>query len=583
MQISLSRSSQIVLIAVFSMLLYATTLHNGFVYDDTYTIVNNRFIKSLNNLPRLVSKDYFILSSETTYRPIVTITYFIDYAAYGLRPWGFHLTNILIHAANGVLLYIFLALLFNTSESRNQHLEAGTFKPLIISLLFAANPVLSEAVNAISFREDLLAFFFYMATLILYIKLRSDIIQRPNFLIAIYILSCFSYFFALLSKEMAATLPLIVWCYEWIYGDKKKRGHSFLHNRYFTGYIAVTLIYIYIRFFYFQSPDEGFVYSWSLMERILTLPWVIVNDIKLAIFPVSLSAEYNITPIKSILSPLLITSAGALLCLLVLAIKKKKGERIFSFGIIFFIVTLIPVFNIIPIYYPLADRYLYLPSVGLAVFLGSYINKGLLQSPKTLTHNPYFLVLFFIVAICSLLSGQRNLIWQDEYSLWSDAVKKMPNSSRAHNGLGLSYAREGMLDEAVNEYLIALKINPDNTNALLNLGVVYTVQGKLDDAILQYETVLNLNPKKFDAYSNLGYIYRKQGRFEDAVISYEAALRWKPDDIKARYNLGLIYISMGSLKKGRAELETALKTVPEFLPARQALESLDKTDYKKQL
>lgn len=145
-------------IAFVSIALYANTLQNGFVYDDEFTVVENTGIKRLDNLPELIDPgEYFSLSGEVTYRPVVTITYFLDYYLYGLKPWGFHLTNLLLHALNGILLYIFLALsaINRTQDSRSFFNDP----PFIISLLFSTHPVLTEAINGVSFREDLLCFF----------------------------------------------------------------------------------------------------------------------------------------------------------------------------------------------------------------------------------------------------------------------------------------------------------------------------------------------------------------------------------------------------------------------------------------
>ena len=155
------------LILIISIAIYSNTLKNGFVYDDEFTVVNNTLIKNFSNISKLFTKEYFAASGEMSYRPVVTFTYFIDYALYGLKPYGYHLTNLLLHALNGVILYIFLTLLFKPSQSSIFNLQ------LLISLLFATHPVLTEAVNAISFREDLLCFLFYISALIPYIVHRS--------------------------------------------------------------------------------------------------------------------------------------------------------------------------------------------------------------------------------------------------------------------------------------------------------------------------------------------------------------------------------------------------------------------------
>ncbi|MBI5750153.1 MAG: hypothetical protein HZA00_13630 [Nitrospinae bacterium] len=119
------------LILLISIAIYSNTLKNGFVYDDEVTVVNNTLIKNLDNLPKLFSRtDYFATSGEMSYRPVVTLTYFIDYAIYGLKPYGYHLTNLLLHAMNGVLLYIFLTLCIAQSsklEAQSNYFQLSTF------------------------------------------------------------------------------------------------------------------------------------------------------------------------------------------------------------------------------------------------------------------------------------------------------------------------------------------------------------------------------------------------------------------------------------------------------------------------
>ncbi|MBI3813754.1 MAG: hypothetical protein HY279_04715, partial [Nitrospinae bacterium] len=250
------------LIGIFSIAIYINTLDNGFLFDDYDTIVNNAMIREVKYLPHLFKKDYFSLSSEMSYRPVVTLTYFFDYAIYGLNPWGYHLTNVLLHAVNGVILYIFLTLLINQDarckmqDVRNKNQETGGilslasyFLPLVSSLIFVTHPVLTEAVNAISFREDLLCFLFFISASIIYLKSSKLEAQSSKFKASSLQLSALSfYLLALFSKEMAVTLPLIVYGYERLLKEKGKRFYSVLLSPLLIGYAVVTLIYLYIRF-----------------------------------------------------------------------------------------------------------------------------------------------------------------------------------------------------------------------------------------------------------------------------------------------------------------------------------------------
>ena len=479
------------LILIISIAIYSNTLKNGFVYDDEFTVVNNTLIKNFSNISKLFTKEYFAASGEMSYRPVVTFTYFIDYALYGLKPYGYHLTNLLLHALNGVILYIFLTLFITPvipNEVRN--LKISPFsqndnsllsltisnKPLLISLLFATHPVLTEAVNAISFREDGLCFLFFISALIPYIVHRSLLIAHCSKFKAFcfQLLSLSFYLLALLSKEMAITFPLIIILYEWIYGKKiespptsppLQKGrvrvgyfwtnlYQIMFNPYTIGYILITILYLYLRFFLFHNPVEETLHGWLLSERFITLPYLILKYLLLLIAPVSLSADYVITPIKSLSSPIFIFSSLLLISLFIMTHIFGRKDKGISFGILFFLILLIPVYNIFPLSNPLAERYIYLPLTGFIVITFSIIQNISIKHKTKRFYMPIFFIL--IIGIYSLLVVKRNVIWRDNYSLWYKTVKKIPESSRAHNNLGNIYFREGRTDEAINEYLSLL-------------------------------------------------------------------------------------------------------------------------------
>jgi len=149
----------ILIIVCLSLLNYLNSLSNKFVYDDEFVIVNNYFIKTWDNFPRLFNKDYFRYAEELSYRPVVTLSYFIDYSIWGLNPFGFHLTNLLLHTLNSVLIFfLFTYFLNNRTVS------------FVAALLFVCHPILSETVNAISYREDLLTATFFMQPLYYILK-----------------------------------------------------------------------------------------------------------------------------------------------------------------------------------------------------------------------------------------------------------------------------------------------------------------------------------------------------------------------------------------------------------------------------
>lgn len=541
-----------------SLVLYANTLQNGFVYDDEATIVNNYLIRDFDNFSLLSSKAaYFSRSGEASYRPLVTITYFIDFALYGLKPWGYHLTNILLHTINGVLLYFLLALLLQLQVAG---WKIPSLSASLVSILFVIHPVLTETVNCISYREDLLAFLFYISALNLYLILRQHSIElRPLVSRLLYLLSCLFYLFGLLSKEMAITLPLLILCYEWCFAGAKSNLASRPFPRYLIGYLATTGFYLYLRFYLFYNPKEG-APPWGLLDRFLTMPWLAMSYLKLSLFPIQLSADYVTKPVSSVLSPSFIWPFIFLVSLLAASfvLRNRKG---FFFGTLFFLIALLPVYNIIPIFNPLSERYMYLPMAGFLIVVAEVINTVEQRNKKLF----FISSLFIIICIFGIEVVKRNAVWRDSYSLWTDTLRKMPNSSRAHNGIGIVYDKLGRIDDAVLEFRVALSIKKDYPDAHYNLGNAYAKLGRMDDALWEYREALRLKPDDPDAHYNLGNAYDKLGRLNDAVLEYREALRLKPDDPDAHYNLGNVYNKLGRMDDAVLQYREALSVKPDYI------------------
>lgn len=569
---STSYFSPIVIIVLASMVLYANTLKNGFVYDDWIVIVENLQIRELDNLPKLIQKDYFYISREGSYRPLATFTYFIDYAIFGLKPWGYHLTNVFLHAMNGALLYIFLTTFFRR-EAISRPLQSHsifTNRALLASLIFLVHPVLTEPVNAISYREDLLVFFFFIASLTLYIKARATLNKRFSVMLCLF--SYLTYFLALLSKEMAITLPLIIYCYDW-FNNKKKRS---LFKGYGIGYIVLTIIYLYLRFYYFYRPLKGNIPDWKIVDRFLTIPTLFLDYLKLMIFPYSLSAEYIISPSQFVFSKQFIISfiiTCTLLLAVIFLIKKKKEEV--AFGILFFCVTLLPVYNIIAIPNPFAERYLYLPAVGFAIIAGSifydiFNAKNLKLKTQTLSYVLY--VLFFtIVSVHGLVVIKRNRVWSDDYTLWSDTVNKT-NSGFSHFNLARACYDKALIDEAIKHYKISIKLDPANPKAYNNLGLIYANQEFLYEAMELYKDALKLKPDMPLYHTNIANLHYKQGQLDDAIKHYLTSLELKPD-ILIYYQVGVLYIKQEKFNEAVKQFQKALELNPKFAEARSQMES----------
>jgi len=538
----------IILIVFLTGLIYANSLKNSFVRDDYLVIVNNSFIKSWGNLPTIFSKSYLtpyvkigccffpdsgIGSGETSYRPIVTLSYFIDYSIWKLNPFGYHFNNLILHILNAILLFMFIDLTI-----RNKKIA------LLASLFFALHPVNSEAVNVVSFREDLLVLMFFLSALILYIKLDNlSGIKKSCF----YILSLVSFLLALFSKEMAITLPalLILYDYYFVFHGKAKELFSRFKTRY-IGYIVVLLFYILVRFAVMVNTSEPAAEypGGSFYTNILTIPRVFAAYIKWFLFPVAIHATLpgNSSLISySFFDPRVLLSVALIITCIIAAIKIRKASKEISFSIFWVFVTLLPVSNIWPLSDYMAGRYLYIPSAGFCFLVAVLLFR--LNTLKVFAVSPNFLKRFakgtvvILIIFYSIFTIIRNRVWRNDTSLWLELVKNYPNNGLAHSNLGGSFKKSGLIDKAIAEYKIAITLNPQLAGAYNQLGVIFGEKERYSESITYFKKSIKVDPNYLQAYDNLAVTYARIKKWEAARKTWEKALEINPQYEAAKDNL----------------------------------------------
>lgn len=493
------KSKIYILLVTCSFTVYANSLMHGFVYDDIDAIVKNQFIKDPENIRHLVDKTYFE-SKEASYRPVVTFSYIADYSIWRLNPLGYHLTNIILHSINSLLLYVLLK-------------RIGIAVALISTLLFLFHPALTEAVNSISFREDLLVFCFYFTSLIFYLKAQEK--RGSNLLF--YTISCLSFLFGLLSKEMAVTLPMILILLDLYCGFCMKRPLRYV------GYLFVLLFYAYLHYFVFYNPiEQGLVFS----QRIQQFPILLGQFSKILFFPINLAVEY-----PKLISQSWMFVLGLIVLGIGLTMVRNIRENLYSFGLIWILITLIPVYNIIPIANSVAERYLYLAMPGFSLILACLIDQRA-KCSKVLTTG------FILVMYVSLVI-HRNQVWKDESSLWGDAVKKAP-TARSYFMLGYAYQNKGHLYNAVRAYKKSLALDPDDHETYVNLGNTYYQLKEFDSAIDSYKKALWLGYNSAYVHYFIGKSYFFKGTIEQAKLEYREALKIDPSYRSAIESLELL-------------------------------------------
>jgi Flp pilus assembly protein TadD len=553
----------ITLLILVCIVVYLNSLPNGFVFDDYAVIVENKYLKLPGiNFASFFNHSYFnIAGGEASYRPLATLSYYLIYAIAGLNPFFYHLLSVILHMTAVVLVYLIFNLILK-----------HRFSALFAGLFFACHPALTEAVDCIAYNEDLLAAVFFLLAFLFCVKSRENGLKTD---VQNYGLSLFFFALGLLSKEMAITLPAIILLYDVsLRNDADRKSFSLqlilknikARGLFYGGYLAVSLLYLTIRFLVLYHPQESIKpFYGNLFERIIFLPAHIFSFIKLASFPVNLTADYVFSYPHHFFSASNLSGFLFVTGLAVGSVFIFKYSRGIFFGIWWFFITLFPVYNIIPIYNPFAERFLYIPLIGLcmlfAIAFNTLMNKQFSETVpvKVLSSVAIIVILIFYATI----TIQRNLDWKDSLTLWSKTVKDSPDSSVAHGSLGWAYQDLGRWAEAVLEYKKAIELFPDNYKAYYNLGLIYDRQGALKEAVVNYKSAIAINPAFIDAQFNLGNIYHNQGLLEEAVDQYRQVTELDPADFEARNNLGVAYARQGNLDQAIVQWEKVLKMDPQ--------------------
>ena len=560
----------IALLVILCSIIYYNSLSNGFVYSDYGCIVENRYIKQTARLiPDLFTHSYYkIAGLEASYRPVSTASYFLIYAFAELDPFYYHLVSLLLHILNTVMVYLLANFVIK-----------DRLKALVAGGLFASHPVLTETINCIAFNDDLLTTFFFLLAFLAYIHITAERLKSS---IIAFSLSLLFYLLGLLSKEMAITFPAVIVLYDLVLRDGGSDAPGFGHwwdilkkrASFYAGYAAVTLFYLFLRFYVFKIPAESAKSSYGgLVDRMVYLPDHIFNFIRLMVFPANLNADHMFAYPDGFFSSTNLVGFIVVMALSVGSFYVYRYSKVAFFGLWWCLITLAPVSNLIEIFHPLAERYLYLPLIGFCLVVAVLI-FWLVGRLITGTSTVNLVSSILVVGIISLYSAAtiaRNPVWQNNYSLWSKTIQDSPHSLAANGGLGMAYMKRGMLEEARRQFEITIKLYPDHHKSFYNLGLIYSQKGDLKKSIYYFERSVALNPEWIRGHYNLATLYAKQGALERAITHYSRVIELDPDMVEAHYNLGMAYAMQRRLKRAILEWETVLQLDPRHTAARNNL------------
>jgi tetratricopeptide (TPR) repeat protein len=554
------------------LLLTATTIavfwqvqHYDFVgYDDIQYITGNHHVQAGLTLEGFIWA--FTTDHASNWHPLTWLSHMLDCELYGLKPSGHHLTNLLFHLANTLLLFLVL-----------KRITGAHWRSAFVAALFALHPLHVESVAWAAERKDVLSTFFWMLTLWNYVHY----VEQPGF--KRYLLVIFTFTLGLLAKPMLVTLPFVLLLLDfWPLnryllarpgrgndeaiqapidpGRSRSSARGLVLEK--APLFALAAISSMVTFFAQQSGQAvRSVEAFPLTVRIANGLTSYVAYIGKTIWPADLAIFYphpgDALPIWKA------AGAGLLLVFISMgAIGAVKRYPYLTVGWLWYLGTLVPVIGLVQVgSQAMADRYTYVPLIGLFIIAA----WGLYDLAGKWRHRR---------AICVIAAGAMLLAltictwrqlhhWHDSISLWKRALDVTDENYVTHNNLGAALYEKDRLEEAIAHYYQALKIKPDQVEAHNNLAVALDKQGKVEEAIAHYYQALRIKPDYAEAHNNLGAALYEKDRPEEAIVHYYQALKIEADYAEAHNNLAVALDKQGKVEEAIAHYYQALRIKPD--------------------
>ena len=538
----------ILIILILILATYVPILFNQFVGDDHTLFEKNTFYKSWKNVPRLFEKGYIVdlsqisYSSETqadygtgsvSYRPISNLTYFFDNALFQAKPYGSHLIGILIHCANAILIYWIVCKVVSSSM-------LGLFS----ALLFSLHPIQSEAVAVMSYRADIVAAFFVLCSFCFWVKFKEGECVRRGY----YGWALVMYLLAVLSKESAIVLPLVIICFDRLLAVSPSSLK--VKTRYYLGFVFIFLFHLYIYFIVF--PNSTFYFHWlggSLIKHCLILGYIWYTYLINILLPwtVKLIPGLYCPPAPSLIS--LISAKLALAVFLLVAALSLiwRYSRPAVFFLLWYIIFYLPVSNLLPIANPIATRFMYLPSIGILVVLAwAIFNFFDSDMFKKYSRRLPRILMAGMTALCITCTLFLNADWKSDFDVAYAWVKNYPSVYRGYGLLGKVYFFMGNLKEARIYLEKSVLMGDQIPSNVFNLAQCYRGLGQLTDAQALLKQIIEHNPEYADPYFESAVIYYLQHNvpLEEEMLGKGLALN--PKKSMMYFPLMKIYINSGN-------------------------------------
>jgi tetratricopeptide (TPR) repeat protein len=493
----LSKRGACLLFVGLAFAVYANSLGGEFLFDD------------LSTFRRAGFADDSLLDAAQRYRPVRYVSLHIDRVLYGNRAWGYHVTNTLLHGITSFVVFVLLRRL------------AGPVAALAGALLFVTHPVHTESVAYISGRRDILTTLFFLLGFLCWVEFHRS--ARRRWIAA----AAGLYALALGAKEMAVTLPLICVLHDLLLDPARARRQIPLHA---VAGLAAAAVAVYVAFF----SDATHQFEWhggSMAANFATSVRIAAHYALLVVFPLRLLGDYSFDAFplsRSFLEARVLLALFGIAAALAVAVRLRRRAPLVSFGLAWFLVTLLPVLHIKPFHELAAEHYLYLPSVGACLLLG----LGFERLRATAGVRPAWIALGLVLAAFSVRTVARNRDWRDGETFWNSVVATAPRSARGLFNVGMIHAgrsgtlrsateRRAALERAAASVERAIAIRPDYAKAHYQLGRIYERLGRPEEARARWDEALRLGKQMRLPSVDLGELCVRLGRYDEAIRIYE--------------------------------------------------------------
>lgn len=496
-------------IFLLGLVAYSNVYSNEFLWDDEFLIQENKLVKDFSAIPKIFTSGSGAGAGrlDDLYRPMQLVAYNLIYQIFGEIPWPFHALNVFLHIASAGLIFFIIRLIF-----RNDTVAWLT------SLFWVVHPIHTEAITYMSGTADPLSLFFGLGSMLVYLYGRKH--NRLEY----FPISLVFFILALLSKEEAVVLPLLLYLYEIIFNNKQG-WKVFLWP---TIFFIISLIYVTLRFTLLNFVDgvglgaESNIYTESLLVRLYTFMASLLVYYGFLLWPVNLHLERSFPVFINPFSWPIIFSCTIFIGLMITAVASVvKKNNYLAFGIFWFFIFFIPVSGIIPVNALILEHWLYWPSIGAMLGVSYLINKIWIVYPDLRKLISLAAIILLVVMINLTLN--RNKDWSDPITFYNNILQYNQGTARVHNNLAMAYGSKNQTDLSKSHYLKAIAISDSYPQTHFNLATLYLSLGETNQALSHLYRSIEINPNFFFSYRLIGEIFKQAGDTDQALEYFKKA------------------------------------------------------------